>query len=406
MASVIEALKRKEGFTAVEEEIADYILHNADDISRMGIADLSAATHSSNATIVRLCKKLGLPGYRDLRIALAVELERRRGKLANVDVNKPFSSAESTATLMRSVAELQKEAIDTCYASLSPATIDELARAAIRAKTVYLYGIGDSGISGEMFSELVIKMGIQCVNASMTSDTLPRAYAAQKGSLAIFITYSGNILPRFSKDIEVLGQRGCQLAIITAHSDQDPLMSSFDIKVQIPPREAVRGKIATFYSQTCIRYVLLCVYGRIYDAYTIGLFGEPTMAEYRPNVERGIDTSGVIDLDYPGFRAVNVCAKDCDAPCGVLIEGTDGYIRSDTPPNVCGPVTLHLNDSTEETFDRSLPVMWEGEFREFERQLAEGDLDECYRQLDESLVVSRVQNEARVASGVLFPADE
>lgn len=141
-------------------------------------------------------------------------------------------------------------------------------------------------------------------------------------------------------------------------------------------------------------------------AYTIGLFGEPTMAEYRPNVERGIDTTGVIDLDYPGFRAVNVCAKDCGAPCDVLIEGTDGYIRSDTPPNVCGPVTLHLNDGTEETFDRSLPVMWEGEFREFERQLAEGDLDECYRQLDESLVVSRVQNEVRVASGVLFPADE
>ena len=141
-------------------------------------------------------------------------------------------------------------------------------------------------------------------------------------------------------------------------------------------------------------------------AYTIGLFGEPSIAEYRPNVERGIDTSGVIDLDYPGFRAVNVCAKDCGAPCSVLIEGTDGYIRSDTPPNACGPVTLHLNDGAEETFDRSLPVMWEGEFREFERQLAEGDLDECYRQLDESLVVSRVQNEVRVASGVLFPADK
>lgn len=264
MASVIEALKERKGFTAVEEEIASYILHNADDISRMGIADLSAATHTSNATIVRLCKKLGLPGYRDLRLALAVELERRRGKLTNVDVNKPFSSAESTATLMRSVAELQKEAIDTCYASLSPTTIDELARAAIQAKTVYLYGVGDSDISGQMFSELVIKMGIQCVNASMTSDTLPRAYAAQKGSLAIFITYSGKVLPQFSKDIEVLRQRGCRLAIITALGERDPLMNSFDIKVLIPPREAEYGKVATFYSQTCIRYVLLCVYGRIY----------------------------------------------------------------------------------------------------------------------------------------------
>jgi RpiR family carbohydrate utilization transcriptional regulator len=264
MASVIEALKKQEGFTAAEEEIASYILHHADDIAKMGIADLSAATHSSNATIVRFCRKLGLPGYRDLRIALAVELERRRGKLSHVDVNKPFTNAESTATLMRSAAELQKEAIDTCYASLSPCTIDELAHAAIRARTVFLYGSGDSNISGEMFSELVLKMGILCVNAGKTSDTLPRSYAARKGDLALFITYSGSILTQCTKDIEVLKERGCQLAIITAHSAQDPVMTSFDITVPIPPREAVYGKIATFYSQTCIRYILMCVYGRIY----------------------------------------------------------------------------------------------------------------------------------------------
>jgi predicted dehydrogenase len=141
-------------------------------------------------------------------------------------------------------------------------------------------------------------------------------------------------------------------------------------------------------------------------AYTIGLFGEPKAAEYLPNIERDIDTSGIITLDYEGFRAINVCAKDCAAPCGVTIQGTDGYIQTHTPPNLCGPVTLHLNDGTEETFDRSYPVMWEGEFREFSRQLAAGDLEECYRQLDSSLVVSRVQNEVRVASGVIFPADE
>jgi predicted dehydrogenase len=140
-------------------------------------------------------------------------------------------------------------------------------------------------------------------------------------------------------------------------------------------------------------------------AFTIGLFGKPMHAAYRPNIERGIDTSGIIDLDYEGFRVVNICAKDCGAPCGVTIQGTGGYIKTDTPPNMCGPVTLHLNDGTEEVFDRSLAVMWEGEFREFYRQLEAGDRAECYRQLEESLVVSRIQNEVRVAAGVLFPTD-
>ena len=140
--------------------------------------------------------------------------------------------------------------------------------------------------------------------------------------------------------------------------------------------------------------------------YTMGLFGEPKSAKYLPNIERGIDTSGVALLEYDGFRAVNVCAKDCGAPCVMQIQGTDGYIVSNSQPNQCGAVTLHLNDGTEETFDRALPVMWEGEFREFLRQQNEGDLEECYRQLDESLMVSRVQNTIRYESGVVFPADE
>jgi predicted dehydrogenase len=140
--------------------------------------------------------------------------------------------------------------------------------------------------------------------------------------------------------------------------------------------------------------------------FTIGLFGEPVAARYRANIERGIDTSGVIELAYDGFTAVNVCAKDCGAPCYAIIQGTDGYIRVDSQPNQCGAVTLHLNDGREEHYDRSLPVMWEGEFRTFLAQQQTGAYDECYRQLDESLAVSRVQNSVRRAAGVLFPSDE
>ena len=140
--------------------------------------------------------------------------------------------------------------------------------------------------------------------------------------------------------------------------------------------------------------------------FTIGLFGEPQQASYLPNIQRGIDTSGVITLDYGSFKAINVCAKDCGAPSFAQIQGEDGYIRSDSQPNSCGALTLHLNDGTEEHYDRSLPVMWEGEFREFLRQQQEGDIEQCYRELDTSLLVSRVQNSVRREAGVLFPTDE
>ncbi|MDO4807749.1 MAG: Gfo/Idh/MocA family oxidoreductase [Coriobacteriales bacterium] len=140
--------------------------------------------------------------------------------------------------------------------------------------------------------------------------------------------------------------------------------------------------------------------------YTIGLFGEPRTATYHANIERGIDTSGLVVLGYDGFTATNVCTKDSWGATGATIQGTDGWIRTDTGANLCGPVTFCLNGGEPEVIDRSLPVMWEGEFREFCRQQDEGDLAECYRQLDQSLLVSRVQNTIRREAGVIFPADE
>ncbi len=136
-----------------------------------------------------------------------------------------------------------------------------------------------------------------------------------------------------------------------------------------------------------------------------GLFGEPKKVEYLANMERGIDTSGVTTLDYGDFKAVSVAAKDCMAPCQTLVEGTDGYILQLTPPNNCGPVELHLNDDSVERFDLNPELQWESEFRAFVRMMGASDLEGCRGMLDQSLLVSQVQTEARRSAGVVFPAD-
>lgn len=43
--------------------------------------------------------------------------------------------------------------------------------------------------------------------------------------------------------------------------------------------------------------------------YLEGLFGEPQSVHYTANTEKGIDTSGVAILSYPGFQAVAIGAR-------------------------------------------------------------------------------------------------
>lgn len=138
----------------------------------------------------------------------------------------------------------------------------------------------------------------------------------------------------------------------------------------------------------------------------VGLFGEPLDASYHANVVRGIDTSGIVTMDYDGFKAIAVGSKDCAAPSFVQIEGTKGYILSPSEANAWEhPMTLHLNDGTEETFNAPLGSWWEAEYREFARQLDENDLAACRAQMETSLAVARTMTKARLSAGIVFPAD-
>ena len=140
--------------------------------------------------------------------------------------------------------------------------------------------------------------------------------------------------------------------------------------------------------------------------YILGLFGEPEAVQYLPNIERGIDTSGILTLDYGAFKAVSIAAKDCAAPANYVIQGTKGYIRQTTPANFCLEITLHLNDGTETTFNEEPKSRLEPEFKAFVKAIDEKDTAYCYERLSHSLAVSKVQTTARVEAGIHFPADE
>lgn len=141
--------------------------------------------------------------------------------------------------------------------------------------------------------------------------------------------------------------------------------------------------------------------------FVMGLFGTPQQANYYANIERDIDTSGVLVLQYPEFIATCIAAKDCKGIYGSIIQGTKGCIKCNYPANLIGEVTLELHDGTVKTYDdgsakeRLIP-----EFTEFVRAINEKDYDSCYKRLEQSVAVSKLQTQARLDAGIVFSADE
>ena len=78
------------------------------------------------------------------------------------------------------------------------------------------------------------------------------------------------------------------------------------------------------------------------------LFGKPENVDYYPNIERGIDTSGVLMMDYGYMKAVCVAAKDCQAPLSSTIQGDEGYIVMRSPSSQITEFQMAFNKQEEE----------------------------------------------------------
>ena len=125
------------------------------------------------------------------------------------------------------------------------------------------------------------------------------------------------------------------------------------------------------------------------------------------NIEKNIDTSGIITLDYGSFKAVCIGAKDCKAPIATSIQGDQGCISIQTPANVLKGFKVLYNDQREEEFDLQGDThRMIYEFKEFMRIMKEKDVKKQKEMLDLSLLISKLMEEGRMQEGIVFDNDK
>lgn len=135
----------------------------------------------------------------------------------------------------------------------------------------------------------------------------------------------------------------------------------------------------------------------IYNIHFVaGLFGKPLKVRYCPNMERGVDTSGILMMEYPGFQAVCIAAKDCGAPLSVSVQGNKGFFHSDYASSIlaefsfrenkCDPENYHLADSPERLYYELLT---------FAKYYETKDWEAFDKRLDHSLMVMEILDMAR-----------
>lgn len=128
--------------------------------------------------------------------------------------------------------------------------------------------------------------------------------------------------------------------------------------------------------------------------FVVGLFGKPEKVQYLANIERDIDTSGILVLDYGAFKAVCIGSKDSTAQIRSVIQGTDGSIEVLGATNEM-PRYERRSKTEIEAVNANLDKhrMYQ-EFEKFTEVIDQKDLAFALEQLNHSFTVMQVVDQA------------
>lgn len=123
----------------------------------------------------------------------------------------------------------------------------------------------------------------------------------------------------------------------------------------------------------------------------VALFGLPKMVNYLPNMERGVDTSGILLMDYFDFKVVCIAAKDCSAEVRTTIQGNRGSLIVAGESNTLPQVQVTENGIEPRVINKNgSEHRMAAEFRVFQAIIDERDFERAQEALDHSLKVMKV----------------
>ena len=110
-------ISQENKYTETEKEVIDYLMNHLDLLEELSINDLAKKTYTSNATIIRLCRKTGYSGYKALKVDLIKEREANKYIVESVDYTTPFQFNETTEEIMKNMFSLYQESIKQVYST-------------------------------------------------------------------------------------------------------------------------------------------------------------------------------------------------------------------------------------------------------------------------------------------------
>lgn len=262
---IIEQLVGNKKLTKIEEQVIQFIQDYPRAVINLSLEQLSKQCFVSQASIIRLCKKLGTKGFADFKIQLASELSSFAldGKQISVDI--PIPPNESCENIAKIFYNLSVKTLEHTFNTLNFNEIEEAAKLLTESDTVYLYGRGESLILAEDFHYKLIRLGIH--SSLETLNGFQEARSSHTNSklneVALIISQYCNS-NQFHYVVDELMSNNIPFILLTATQKTWPYDHFAKVTLRINCLES-RHKMGSFTSRTAMLYLLDCIFGQMFS---------------------------------------------------------------------------------------------------------------------------------------------
>ncbi|QKS73347.1 MurR/RpiR family transcriptional regulator [Paenalkalicoccus suaedae] len=200
--------------TKSEQKVASYVLDHLEDALYYSVTDLAYHVGVGETTVLRFCRKIGLKGYQEFKLALAQTVSEEEAE----DQEENFIhkvQANTIQTIRETATMLSDQDLESAITYLE------------HAKTICFFGVGTSGLTALDAKSRFLRIGR--ITEAIADSHLQSMTAATLGAgdVVVALSVSGSTRDTI-QSLKVARENGATVIAITYYS-RSPITEFADI---------------------------------------------------------------------------------------------------------------------------------------------------------------------------------
>lgn len=213
--------RRRADFSPSERRVADWVLGHPRQAAGATLAAIARECGTSEPTVIRFCRRVGLRGFRELGIRLTEALSQPASY-----VHRDVSADDAQADAIAKVMDASIRSLIDVRAQLSAMPIAPAVAAMANARQLAFAGLGASGHVARDACQKFFRLGVPCCALTDTPMILQFAAIADPADVLIIASQSGR-WPELARAAELARHSGATVIALT--DPQTTLASEVDI---------------------------------------------------------------------------------------------------------------------------------------------------------------------------------